>query len=1038
MSSSYDSTVNAFYLAYYGRPADPAGLQYWSQQLDQAGGDFSAIVTAFSTSAEATARFGADDATQRITAIYDELFDRAPDAAGLAYWLNALDKGGVTMADVAIQIAGGATSTDADLAALRTQAAASFTAAVQAGGVHYDGLAAIEAAQVLIKAVTLVATPADIATIVSETAKLVDTAYTNPAVLTALATGTTLTALFDTVRGSADPVGLVRTLADVGVVAAGNADTLDSLLRGGGMQKVLTVMPASATLTDVVNALATGGMPAAVEVVYPTATAPAAAAVSFSFKSVTEGELDSSHDNVTNQSVADVTFSYSGSQLSKIGSFEYSTDGGQNWTSTGISADSTTKTVTLDGVALGHVIYAGLPFHVNTALPTDVTTTIYVRALDTSGAVISPASHADVVFDSYVPAPQVELAVDTAGANLGTGYDGTTSNPAYTVTAEAGAKIEYALIDPNASNQTLTWSDVKPVLQEGANDLYVRVTDAAGNTNERELTYSLDTSAPAAPTVALVSDTGSSHTDKVTNVAQVAIGGLAATVDDTAWEYRIDNGAWLQGSHIDGSGAAVLDLAAVADPADGVHTVDVRQYDAAGNTSTASSLTFTLDTTAPATALHFVSIAGADAGVATTAQTTPDVTFGYDTLEQGAHVEWSTDGVTWHADGITVDSAQHTVTVAAVDMTATDLTVQMHAVDAAGNIGSTAVIALDSTANDAPVEPEVSNVYAVSVNMAGSPGIVYLGTGPQTIVQDNAAGASHGFADAASLIVQDLSTGTATATSDNLTDGSQFNVMEGAVRLDTAPAIDLYGMTWSDATFLTDGASGAGYVAAGSVMFAGGQNGQVVETGFGLDEMVMVHGDIDRSGSSVNTAFIDDGDAVATIVTGMGNNLISDNGGTLTIVHNDFYIASHDVILGFDTGNDKIELGNGAAAVDRNGDGVIQWSGSSVVGAASEAVEATLTGPIITHGGDFDSYDTATTVATLNDTLDVSAVAQGTGLLILAESGSNGALLYYSPSDSNGKIDADELTFVDVFANGAVHAADVTLVGVSGGGIPGG
>lgn len=31
MASTYASTVNAFYLAYYGRPADPAGLAYWTQ-----------------------------------------------------------------------------------------------------------------------------------------------------------------------------------------------------------------------------------------------------------------------------------------------------------------------------------------------------------------------------------------------------------------------------------------------------------------------------------------------------------------------------------------------------------------------------------------------------------------------------------------------------------------------------------------------------------------------------------------------------------------------------------------------------------------------------------------------------------------------------------------------------------------------------------------------------------------------------------------------------------------------------------------------
>jgi len=56
MATNYDAAVNSFYLAYYGRPADPAGLAYWSQALAQNNGDFSAIIDAFSTSAEATSR----------------------------------------------------------------------------------------------------------------------------------------------------------------------------------------------------------------------------------------------------------------------------------------------------------------------------------------------------------------------------------------------------------------------------------------------------------------------------------------------------------------------------------------------------------------------------------------------------------------------------------------------------------------------------------------------------------------------------------------------------------------------------------------------------------------------------------------------------------------------------------------------------------------------------------------------------------------------------------------------------------------------
>jgi len=44
MSAVYNSTVQGFYLSYYGRPADPAGLTFWTGQLAAAGGNLDAIL----------------------------------------------------------------------------------------------------------------------------------------------------------------------------------------------------------------------------------------------------------------------------------------------------------------------------------------------------------------------------------------------------------------------------------------------------------------------------------------------------------------------------------------------------------------------------------------------------------------------------------------------------------------------------------------------------------------------------------------------------------------------------------------------------------------------------------------------------------------------------------------------------------------------------------------------------------------------------------------------------------------------------------
>jgi hypothetical protein len=275
--SSYDSTVNSFYLAFYGRPADPAGMAYWSQQLANNNGDFGAIVGAFADSQEAQTRFGSNTVAERISDIYLQLFNRAPDTDGMAYWMSAIDKGHASLGDIAISILRGARGSDATLSQLRQQAADAFTAEVQASGSQYDGYASIEAARVLVRAVTSGATQQDLDLLVKSAVSFADTATKTPQVVNAIAVNTTLLALFDTPRGNGDPVALARALADTAKAAAGDPVTLESLLRGGGMDKVLKVMPAAATLKDVVKALADGGLPAAVEVVYPSAQAGAPA-----------------------------------------------------------------------------------------------------------------------------------------------------------------------------------------------------------------------------------------------------------------------------------------------------------------------------------------------------------------------------------------------------------------------------------------------------------------------------------------------------------------------------------------------------------------------------------------------------------------------------------------------------------------------------------------------------------------------------------------------------------------------------------------
>ena len=110
-----EDTIQNAYLAYYGRPADPAGLDYWAGVLDDAGGNLDAIIADFGYSDEYTQQFGHLDTDALITAIYQRLFGRDPDAAGLDFYRDQLANQGKHLGTIALDIFNGATGEDRDL-----------------------------------------------------------------------------------------------------------------------------------------------------------------------------------------------------------------------------------------------------------------------------------------------------------------------------------------------------------------------------------------------------------------------------------------------------------------------------------------------------------------------------------------------------------------------------------------------------------------------------------------------------------------------------------------------------------------------------------------------------------------------------------------------------------------------------------------------------------------------------------------------------------------------------------------------------------
>ncbi|RLS51773.1 MAG: hypothetical protein DWH87_00005, partial [Planctomycetota bacterium] len=120
---------------------------------------------------------------------------------------------------------------------------------------------------------------------------------------------------------------------------------------------------------------------------------------------------------------------------------------------------------------------------------------------------------------------------------------------------------------------------------EGSNTVTVRQIDLAGNvSNQSVVGFTLDTTKPAAPQVKLVSDTGTSPTDRQTTIGTITAAAPFETGAKVEYRHSYPSvGAWL----------------ASFTPSQGLNVVEVRQTDQAGNVSPSTLFSFTLDNVAP-------------------------------------------------------------------------------------------------------------------------------------------------------------------------------------------------------------------------------------------------------------------------------------------------------------------------------------------------------------------------------------------------------------------------------------------------------
>lgn len=132
-AATYFDAVQKLYIAFYQRPADPAGLLYWAGQVDAKGGDQTAVVAAFAESTESLALYGSITGANIgtvVDAIYMALFNVAPDAAGKKFYVDGFTAGTFTPGSIALNVLNGAQNADATSVANKVAVANSFTVAV--------------------------------------------------------------------------------------------------------------------------------------------------------------------------------------------------------------------------------------------------------------------------------------------------------------------------------------------------------------------------------------------------------------------------------------------------------------------------------------------------------------------------------------------------------------------------------------------------------------------------------------------------------------------------------------------------------------------------------------------------------------------------------------------------------------------------------------------------------------------------------------------------------------------------------------------
>lgn len=146
------SDIQGLYVAYYGRPADPRGLEFWlstaqAAQTKPGATDesiLSSMENSFAENSEFKSNYDGLSSDQKVAKIYMNLFGREIEPAGLAYWSLPLAQGKISLSYIVQQVRAGAQGADLEALKNKISAATTFTDHVDTTSeiLGYTGVAA--------------------------------------------------------------------------------------------------------------------------------------------------------------------------------------------------------------------------------------------------------------------------------------------------------------------------------------------------------------------------------------------------------------------------------------------------------------------------------------------------------------------------------------------------------------------------------------------------------------------------------------------------------------------------------------------------------------------------------------------------------------------------------------------------------------------------------------------------------------------------------------------------------------------------------